>query len=202
MRNRDYAFDYYAREAQRLGYRSRAALKLKEIHEKFKIFKPGMNVLDLGAAPGGWCQAVQKWMKEGNKKLEQGGEKIAQSRIVGIDILPMQSLHGIELIQCDIAEYKTEEKFDVILSDMCPNKTGNALVDQARMYDLITMALETAKTALITDGQFVCKFFDGQYKLDLTNLLQSVFKKCFVFKPKSSRDVSSEFYFYCSGLKV
>lgn len=229
MKNRDYAFDHYSKEAQKFGYRSRAALKLVEIDEKFNLFAvskntnkrissnrdesieklpnknindnssqtnsiAGIRVLDLGAAPGGWCQATQKILKK--KQIYDN------ARIVGLDILPIESLTGVEFIKCDISDYDGMGEFDVVLNDMCPNKTGNSTVDNMRLYNLAELALQTAKKALTPQGKFVCKFFYGASENEFKALLHGVFKKCVIFKPKSSRDVSSEFYFYCSELKV
>lgn len=187
--------DPYVKQAQQQGYRSRAAYKLLEIQERDKLCRPGMVVVDLGAAPGGWAQLVAKWV----------GSK---GKIVAVDILPMEPLAGVSFIQGDFQETVTLEqviqalegtKVDVILSDMSPNISGMKAVDQPRSIYLAELALDLAKQLLKPDGALLLKVFQGAGFEDFYRELRSCFKQVVVRKPKASRQRSREVYLLGKG---
>lgn len=180
--------DFFYREAKRLGYRSRSAFKLMEIHNRFNIIRKGDLVLDLGASPGGWSQVA----------LECSGNKV-----IGVDILPVKSMDGLIFIKGDVTSPDTKEevrkvlgneKVDVVLSDLSPNLSGNRYLDQARSFWLCMKALEYVDEFLKDGGRFVCKGFEGS---DLGNFLKEVKKRFGIvkkFSPKASRKRSREIY--------
>ena len=189
--------DEYVRMAQAQGYRSRAVFKLKEIQEKDQLIKPGMNVIDLGAAPGGWSQFARQLMAKKDK-------------LVALDILPMEPLDGVVFIQGDFREeavldllHATLEgaPVNLVMSDMAPNMSGNKGVDQPRAIYLGELALDTAKTVLTKDGSFLVKLFHGEgfeaFHLDV----QRSFAKVVIRKPKASRPRSNEVYILAKGFK-
>jgi 23S rRNA (uridine2552-2'-O)-methyltransferase len=189
--------DEYVKLAQAQGFRSRAVFKLKEIQEKDKLIKPGMNVVDLGAAPGSWSQYTQTLLKN-------------QGRIVALDILPMQELDGVNFIQGDFREDHILQKLmdildnapiNVIMSDMAPNLSGNKAIDQPQSIYLAELALDTAKSVLMPGGSFLVKVFQGEgfdtYKKDT----QDCFAKLLIRKPKASRPRSNEVYLVGKGFK-
>ena len=189
--------DEYVKMAQNQGWRSRAVFKLIEIQEKDQIIKPGMNVVDLGAAPGGWSQYVRKIVGKKNK-------------VVALDILPMEPLEGVEFIQGDFREALVLDELyavvdgasiDVVLSDMAPNMSGNKGIDQPNSIYLCELALDTARTVLTRGGTFVVKAFQGE---GYENFLQDVrrsFSKVTIRKPKASRPRSNEVYILAKGFK-
>lgn len=149
--------DEYVKMAQVKGYRSRAVFKLNEIQDKDHIIKPGMNIIDLGAAPGGWSQFARELI---------GGK----NKIVALDILPMEPIEGIDFIQGDFREQAVLDELyavldgaevNLVMSDMAPNMSGNKAVDQPRSIYLAELALETAKTVLTKGGTFLVKLFHG-----------------------------------------
>lgn len=182
--------DEYVKQAQALGYRSRAVFKLKELDDKSRLLKPGVVVVDLGAAPGGWSQyAAQRIGKEG--------------RIIALDLLPMEELPGVTFIQGDFREdavlYELRQALegrpvDLVLSDMAPNMSGNRVVDQARGMHLAELALETAQEILKPGGDFVTKLFQGPDVDDYVHSARALFVQVSVRKPKASRDRSPEVY--------
>ena len=189
--------DEYVRMAQAQGYRSRAVFKLKEIQEKDQLIKPGMNVIDLGAAPGGWSQFAKQLM----------GKK---DKLVALDILPMEPLDGVDFIQGDFREEAVLDLLhatlegalvNLVMSDMAPNMSGNKGVDQPRAIYLGELALDTAKTVLTKDGSFLVKLFHGEgfeaFHLDV----QRHFTKVVIRKPKASRPRSNEVYILAKGFK-
>lgn len=182
--------DFYVREARKSKWRSRAAFKLIEIDQKDHLLNPEMIVVDLGAAPGSWSQYAQK-------KIGTSGE------ILAIDRLPMEPIKGVKFIQGDFLETATLEKVlyelngkkvDLILSDMAPNITGNALVDQHNGLYLIESALCFAQKTLALNGSFLIKLFQGSETHDYIMQLKPRFKKLVYHKPKASRDRSKEIY--------
>lgn len=189
--------DEYVKLAQNQGWRSRAVFKLIEIQEKDQIIKPGMNVVDLGAAPGGWSQYVRKIVGKKNK-------------VVALDILPMEPLEGVEVIQGDFREALVLDELyavldgapvDVVLSDMAPNMSGNKDIDQPNSIYLCELALDTAKNVLTQGGTFVVKAFQGEgYESFLQDVRQS-FSKVAIRKPKASRSRSNEVYILAKGFK-
>jgi 23S rRNA (uridine2552-2'-O)-methyltransferase len=187
---REHFSDPYVKQAQLLGYRSRAVFKLKEIQERDKIFRPGMTVVDLGAAPGGWSQVVTKLV----------GRK---GRVIALDILPMEPIEGVEFILGDFNEEALLDELlasldgarvDWVLSDMAPNLSGIDSVDQPRSIALAELALDFANTVLGDGGGFLVKVFQGDGFDPFLVALRQNFKKVIIRKPKASRDRSREVY--------
>ena len=190
--------DEYVKQAQALGYRSRAVFKLKELDERDQLLKPGRVVVDLGAAPGGWSQ----WA------AERIGKKGA---IIALDLLAMEELPGVTFIQGDFREEAVLQQLreilagravDLVLSDMAPNMSGNRVVDQARGMHLADLALETAREILKPGGDFVTKLFQGPDVDDYVRSARALFAKVSVRKPKASRDRSPEVYLVGRGRKA
>lgn len=187
--------DPYVREAQRRGYRSRAAFKLQELAERDRLLRPGMTVVDLGAAPGSWLQVLRE-------RVGSGG------RIVAIDLLPMTPVAGVELIQGDFASDEgiaaIEQKLagvpvDLVLSDMSPNLSGIESADQARSVHLAELALDFACTHLQPGGDLVVKVFQGSGLAEFKREVERHFTKVYLRKPKASRDRSREHYVVAKG---
>ena len=180
--------DPYVRKAREQGYRSRAAFKLLEIDAKERIFHAGQTIVDLGAAPGGWSQvAAQKVGRTG--------------KVVAIDILEMAPISGVMVLKGDFRESLPEGvKADVILSDLSPNLSGIANVDQARSLELSLAAIELCRKALKPDGVFVVKAFQGGAFDELRERLKAAFAKVKVVKPAASRGESRETYAVARGL--
>lgn len=187
--------DHWVQEAKRLGYRSRAAFKLLEIAEKDKLLRPGMRVVDLGAAPGSWSQVL----------AQQLGQR---ARIVAIDLLDMPPLRGVTFIQGDFASDEglaaVEEALrggnvDLVVSDMSPNLSGISAVDQARGIHLADLALEFAAAWLAPGGDLAVKMFQGDGFDDFVRSVQQQFGKTYVRKPKASRDRSREVFVVGKG---
>ena len=182
--------DVFVKRAKKEGYRSRAAYKLMEIAEQDRLFKPDMNVVDLGAAPGGWSQvAVEKVGKRG--------------KVFALDLLEMLPLPGVTFIQGDFSEEATLRKLsdnlgdcliDLVISDMSPNIAGISVSDQAKSAYLAELALLFSKEKLKPGGSFLVKFFQGSYFDHYLKVMRSSFKKVVIRKPKASRDRSSELY--------
>ena len=190
--------DFYVKQSVEQGYRSRSAYKLMEIDDRDRLLKPGSALVDLGCAPGGWCQVALERMK-------------GQGRIVGIDLLEMVGLNGVDFLQGDFTEQTTlnelvehlhGKKADLVLSDMSPNITGVINSDQARIYYLAELALEFSANWLKPDGIFLVKVFQGAGFEDYMKQMRSVFKSVMVRKPKASRDSSREVYLLGRGLKL
>ncbi|MGR9045683.1 MAG: 23S rRNA (uridine(2552)-2'-O)-methyltransferase RlmE [Gammaproteobacteria bacterium] len=189
--------DEYVKMAQNQGWRSRAVFKLIEIQEKDHIIKPGMNVIDLGAAPGGWSQYVRKIVGKKNK-------------VLALDILSMDPLEGVEFIQGDFREALVLDELyaaldgasvNVVLSDMAPNMSGNKGIDQPNSIYLCELALDTARTVLARGGTFLVKAFQGEgYENFLKDVRQS-FSSVLIRKPKASRPRSNEVYILAKGFK-
>ncbi len=189
--------DEYVLKAQAQGYRSRAVFKLKEIQDKDQLIKPGMNIIDLGAAPGGWSQLARQLMSKKNK-------------LIALDILPMDSLEGVDFIQGDFREEAVLDRLhavlegapvNLVMSDMAPNMSGNRGVDQPRAMYLGELALETAKTVLTKDGSFLVKLFHGEGFEAFHHEVQRYFAKVTIRKPKASRPRSNEVYLLAKGFK-
>jgi 23S rRNA (uridine2552-2'-O)-methyltransferase len=187
--------DPYVREAQRRGYRSRAAFKLQELDERDRLLRPGIAVVDLGAAPGSWLQVLRE-------RLGPRG------RIVAIDLLPMTPVAGVEVIQGDFASDEgvaaIEQKLagapvDLVLSDMSPNLSGIDAADQARSVHLAELALDFACTHLQPGGDMVVKVFQGAGLAEFQREVERHFTKVYLRKPKASRDRSREHYVVAKG---
>ncbi|NEV61313.1 23S rRNA (uridine(2552)-2'-O)-methyltransferase RlmE [Thiorhodococcus minor] len=182
--------DPYVKRTQQDGYRSRAAYKLLEIQEKDRLLKPGMRVVDLGAAPGSWSQIASRLVG-------------AQGQVVALDILAMEPLPDVCFIQGDfredailaqLRETLGEARLDLVLSDMAPNITGTTVVDQARAMYLIELALDLAREHLKPGGALVVKAFQGAGFDDYVRDLRSSFKQVATRKPRSSRAESREVF--------
>jgi len=190
---RRHVTDAYVRRARDEGYRSRAAYKLLEIDRKDRLLRPGMRVLDLGAAPGGWSQVASAKVKPGGK-------------VVAVDLLDVKPIHGVTTFRGDFREADLEAalggKADVVLSDMMPNVTGVPLVDQARAAELILAAIELCAKVLKPDGVFVAKIFHGAAFDEVRAALKASFETVTVRKPAASRGESRENYFLARGLKA
>lgn len=182
--------DPYVKQAQKAGFRSRAVFKLQEIDEKDHLFKKGMTVVDLGAAPGGWCQYARKHLAPNDT-------------VVALDILEMEPLEGVTFIQGDFTEQApleellvvlNDRRVDLVLSDMAPNISGMKVVDQPRAMYLAELALDFCQKTLQTGGDFLVKVFQGEGFDDYLKLLRENFKQVLVRKPKASRSRSREVY--------
>ncbi len=189
--------DQYVKKAQAEGYRSRAVFKLMEIQKKDHIIRPGMVVVDLGAAPGGWSQIAAEWVKP-------------RGQVIALDILPMDPLPGVEIITGDfttdavynaLIAHLQGRQVDVVLSDMAPNFSGNPAVDQPRSMYLAELALDFARQTLKPGGSFLTKVFQGADSADFLKLLRSLFTTVVVRKPDASRDRSPEVYMLGRGAK-
>jgi 23S rRNA (uridine2552-2'-O)-methyltransferase len=190
--------DAYVRQAQQQGLRSRSAFKLRELQEKYGLIRPGMRVVDLGAAPGGWCQVA----------LPLVGDR---GRVLALDILVMEPLPGVDFIQGDFTEdeplHRLEallegQRVDLVLSDMAPNMSGMAVTDQARAMYLAELALEFARSHLKPGGDFVVKLFQGSGFDDFVREVRSLFGTVQVRKPGASRPRSREVYLLARGFQV
>ncbi|MDH5778557.1 MAG: 23S rRNA (uridine(2552)-2'-O)-methyltransferase RlmE [Gammaproteobacteria bacterium] len=189
--------DIYVQQAQKDGFRSRAIYKLEEIDQRDRLIKPGMTIVDLGAAPGGWSQYASLKMK-GN------------GRVLALDILPMDSLADVEFFQGDFTEdvvYQQvldslgETKSDLVMSDMAPNISGMKAVDQPKAMYLAELALDLAKNILKNNGVYLTKVFQGEGFDDYFREIKTHFTKVVVRKPKASRPRSREVYLLASGYK-
>jgi 23S rRNA (uridine2552-2'-O)-methyltransferase len=190
--------DQYVRMAQQQGLRSRSAFKLLEIQEKYGLIQPGMTVVDLGAAPGGWCQVAQPLVGD-------------RGRVIGLDLLDMEQLPGIEFIQGDFTEDEPlaeleraleGQKVDLVLSDMAPNMSGMAAIDQAKAMYLAELALEFAREHLRPGGDFLIKLFQGTDFDAFVREVRTLFEKVLVRKPKASRPRSREVYLLARGRRL
>jgi 23S rRNA (uridine2552-2'-O)-methyltransferase len=188
---RRHVTDSYVRKARAQGYRSRAAYKLLEIDARENLLRPGMTVLDLGAAPGGWSQVAAA-------KVKPGG------RVVAIDLLPIAPISGVTVLQGDFREKMPleGEKADVVLSDVSPNLSGIGNVDQARALELSGAAIDLCRKALKPDGVFLTKAFQGEAFEELVASLKRSFAKVKVVKPPASRGESSETYVLARNLRA
>ena len=192
---REHINDPYVQQAQKDGYRSRAAYKLLEIDERDHLIKAGMVVVDLGATPGGWSQVAS----------DKVGDK---GKVLALDLLPLNPLPRVEFIQGDFREenvlVQLEEKLagkqiELVISDMAPNISGIDLSDQARSIHLAELALEFAVQHLKPGGAFLVKVFQGVGFEDYVKMMRKHFSKVASRKPKASRDRSSEVYMLGTG---
>jgi 23S rRNA (uridine2552-2'-O)-methyltransferase len=194
---REHVTDPYVKRANAEGFRSRAAYKLQQIDAKDKLFRPGMTVVDLGAAPGGWSQVAAKAVGK-------------HGRVIALDLLDMADLAGVTVIQGDFQEHDTLEKLeavlegvpvDLVVSDMAPNISGIASADQARAIGLAELALDFAMKHLKPQGNLLVKTFHGAGYDGLVNTLRRSFREVLVRKPDASRSRSSEVYLLAKGMK-
>ena len=188
--------DPYVAQAKRDGYRSRAAYKLLELDEKFKLLRPGMRVLDLGAAPGGWTQVA----------LHKIG---AKGTVLGVDLLPIDPLAGVQFMQKDFTEDDAPEiiktalggQADLVMSDMAANTTGHTATDHLRIMALCEMAYHFAIEILNPGGGFICKVLRGGTEGDLLKMMKRDFEMVKHAKPKASRQDSAESYVVATGFR-
>ncbi len=194
----EHVTDQYVKRAQAEGMRSRAAYKLQQLAERDKLLRPGMVVVDLGAAPGGWAQVA-------------GRAVGPEGRVVAVDLLEMAPVPGVRFIQGDFSEdavlAAVEELLeghpvDLVLSDMAPNISGVASVDQARSIGLAELALDFAVNHLKPQGNFLVKVFQGSGFDDLVAEVRRRFVQVMIRKPEASRSRSSEVYLVAKGLKA
>ena len=187
--------DTYVRQSKIDGYRARSAYKLIEIDEKFRIFKGGMNVLDIGAAPGSWSQYVSKVVKSG--------------KIISIDLKQMQQIQNTIQIKGDFTDNDIQNqiknylnnKLDVIMSDMAVNTTGIKNIDSIQTGELCKEAMIFSKDVISKKGFFISKIFMGSTFNEIVALGKKIFKEVKVFKPKSSRKDSKESFIICKILR-
>jgi 23S rRNA (uridine2552-2'-O)-methyltransferase len=190
--------DAFVRRARREGWRSRAVYKLMEIQEKDRVLRLGMTVVDLGAAPGAWSQYAARLVG-------------SRGRVIALDLLPMDPLAGVEFIQGDFREPEVlaalqaalgEGRVDLVLSDMAPNISGMAAVDQPRAMHLAELALEFARERLAPGGGTVIKVFQGEGSDALVAEARKCFETVRLRKPKASRDRSREFYLVAGNYRL
>ncbi len=187
--------DTYVRQSKVEGYRARSAYKIKEIDEKFKIFKGGMSVVDIGAAPGSWSQYVTKVVKSG--------------KIISIDLKEMEKIENTIQIQGDFTLIDTQnqikdyfkKKPDVVMSDMAVNTTGVKNIDSIQTGELCKEAMVFSKDVISEKGFFISKIFMGSNFNEIVALGKKIFKEVKVFKPKSSRKDSKESFIICKNLR-
>ena len=186
--------DIYIKRSKLEGYRSRAVYKLEEINKKYKIFKNGIKVVDLGAAPGSWSQYVSKNVKN--------------AKIVAIDLKEIELVENTFFIKGNFVDKQNQKKIkeyfkgkvDVVLSDMAANTTGNKSIDSIVIGELCIDALEFSKNILQTDGRFVSKIFMGSSFNEIIAIAKKIFKEVHIFKPQSSRKESKESFLVCKNL--
>lgn len=189
--------DRYVQQSWKDGYRSRASYKLLELDERDKLLRPGMAVIDLGAAPGGWSQVA--------------AEKVGtEGVVIASDILEMDALAGVSFIQGDFTEEQVlaailgelgERRVDLVLSDMAPNMSGMAAIDQPQSMYLVELALDLAKQTLSPGGHFLAKVFQGEGFDDYLRDLRGSFRKVVTRKPEASRARSREVYLLAQGFQ-
>ena len=187
--------DTYVRQSKVDGYRARSVYKLKEINEKFKIFKGGMSVVDIGAAPGSWSQYVAKVVKSG--------------KIISIDLKEMENIENTLQIQGDFSSVDTQDQIkeylkkkpDVVMSDMAVNTTGIKNIDSIQTGELCKEAMVFSKDVISEKGFFISKIFMGSTFNEIVALGKKIFKEVKVFKPKSSRKDSKESFIICKNLR-
>jgi len=189
--------DSYYKKAKQEGYRSRASYKLIELNEKYKLFKKGDTVLDIGAAPGGWSQVA----------LQLIGET---GTVIGVDILKMESINDkrFHFIQGDIREenifleiMKLRDYFDIVISDVAPNTTGQKFVDHQNSINLVNMVINFSKKMLKLKGTLLFKLFDGEDRESLVKELKKIFEEIKIIRPDATRKNSFEIYIICRGYK-
>ncbi|WOX04703.1 23S rRNA (uridine(2552)-2'-O)-methyltransferase RlmE [Microbulbifer pacificus] len=194
---REHFNDPYVKQSQKDGYRSRASYKLQELNDKDRLFKPGMTVVDLGAAPGGWSQVAAQLV----------GHK---GRVLASDILPMDALAGVDFVQGDFTEEAVftelleklgEERADLVISDMAPNMSGVRAADQPAAMYLVELAVDMARQTLKPGGAFVAKVFQGEGFDELIRDLRSQYQSVVTRKPGASRPRSREVYVVARGFK-
>lgn len=192
---KEYSSDYYVKKAHQQGYPSRAAYKLLAIHKKDHLIKPGMRVVDLGAAPGGWSQVAQELVG-------------LKGKVIAVDLLSMSAIPGVTFVQGDFREREVLDRLfaeldgqqvDLLLSDMAPNLSGQKSIDQPRSLYLAELAWDCAQRVLRPGGHFLVKVFQGGGTEALTSSLKKNFTLLKYRKPDASRARSREFYLLGKG---
>lgn len=190
--------DPYVKQSQVDGYRSRASYKLLEIVEKDRLIRSGMTVVDLGSAPGGWSQVAARLVGH-------------TGRVNALDLLPMDSIAGVDFIQGDFTEEDVFDELlrlienrpvDLVISDMAPNLSGNKAVDQPAVMYLAELAVELAEKVLTSNGVFIAKLFQGQGFDPFVLQVRTLFNGVSIIKPDASRSRSREVYLVAKGLKA
>ncbi len=187
--------DTYVRQSKVDGYRARSAYKLKEIDEKFKIFKGGMSVVDIGAAPGSWSQYAAKVVKSG--------------KIISVDLKEMENIENTFQIKGDFTSIDTQNQIkdylkktpDVVMSDMAVNTSGIKNIDSIQTGELCKEAMFFSKDVISEKGFFISKIFMGSTFNEIVALGKKIFKEVRVFKPKSSRKDSKESFIICKNIR-
>lgn len=191
----EHVSDDFVKRAQRDGYRARAAYKLMEIDDRDRLIKPGMVVIDLGAAPGSWSQVVTQRLK-------------GQGKVIALDLLDMQPIPGVDFLQGDFREDRVLDELenrlggkpvDIVISDMAPNISGISSTDQARMAHLAELALEFSLQWLKPGGHLLVKVFAGSGMEEIVKAMRQGFEQVMTRKPRASRDRSSEVYLLAAG---
>ena len=194
---REHVNDPYVQLAKKEGWRSRAAFKLMEMDDKDALLRPGEVVVDLGSAPGGWSQVAARRVGVSGK-------------VIGLDLLEMQPIHGVDFVQGDFREDPILRQLEdllagrsvgVVLSDMAPNMSGVSLVDQARVMHLAELGLDFACRHLKPDGAFLVKVFQGSEYESFVRAMRETFRMVAVRKPQASRDRSAELYLLGRALR-
>ena len=194
---REHFDDEYVKQSQKDGYRSRAVYKLKEIDEKDYLFKPGSVVIDLGAAPGSWCEYVVRKLK-------------GRGRIIALDILPMEPMDGVEIITGDFLEAEVFDELlntlgsdqpDLVICDMAPNMSGQQAVDIPRAMYMAELALDLSRQVLKPGGGLLVKLFQGEGFDNYVKQMRQHFGRVVIRKPKASRPRSKEVYGLATGFK-
>jgi 23S rRNA (uridine2552-2'-O)-methyltransferase len=207
----DHINDPYVKQAQREGYRARAAYKLKEIDEELHLLRPGQVVVDLGAAPGAWSQYVRRRFAPTQAGAGGAASGALNGTIIALDLLEFEPIEGVAVVSGDFREEavlaRLEDELggrrvDVVISDMAPNLSGIEASDAARMTDLVELAVEFARRHLVPQGALVCKVFHGSGYSQLAKLFKTVFRTVKPIKPKASRDKSAETFLVGIGLKA
>lgn len=187
---KEHVSDHYVQLAKQQGYRARAAFKLLEVQEKDHLMRPGMVIVDLGAAPGSWSQVARQIIGNSGK-------------VFALDILPMEPISGVEFLQGDFCSEAVLDEFitllngrqiDLVICDIAPNMSGNAVVDQAKSLGLVELALDFVTHHLKPGGDFLVKVFQGSGFQELQNTMRHYFTTVVSRKPKASRDRSNEIY--------
>ena len=188
----------YFKKSKTFGFRSRSTFKLIEIDNKFKILQPSISILDLGASPGGWSQYSAKKLND-------------KATLIALDILPMEKIDNVEFILGDFQKHEIQKmilkrnsmnKFDLIISDISPTKTGNNITDQYHFYDIANEILEFSNKGLKSKGTIVIKVFMGLGFEEFNKESKKMFNKTAFFKPKSSRSESAETYLIASTIRL
>ena len=188
--------DQFFKKSKILGYRSRAAFKLIELNQKFKFIKSNSNLLDIGSYPGGWSQVSSKIISSG--------------KILSVDLQKIEKINKVSFLQCNFLEKDSKkqiinffsERFDVIISDMAADTTGNKTLDSIRTNQLCADVIEFSSKCLKPKGVLVSKIFMGEDFIEVKNLAKSKFVKVQFLKPKASRNESKETYLHCAKLKT